>query len=79
MVQLMRKSQARRLSLWINGIYLISADHTGFGDGELPEGADEKVADAQIAIGLDLIARSGIPRDVDQAEAIRMVLADERV
>lgn len=74
-----RKAQARRLALWVNGIYLIGADHTGFGDGELPEGTDGKLIEAQMAIGLDMIARSGIPRDVEQDEAIRMVLANERI
>lgn len=74
----MTKKQARRLALWANGTYLVAADHNGFGDGELPEGADEKVIDAQLAIGLDMIRRSGIPSDVKRPEAIRMVLAGER-
>ena len=75
----MNKAQARRLALWANGTYLVAADHSGFGDDELPEGSDDKVFDAQLAIGLDMIRRSGIPGDVERAEAIRMVLANERV
>lgn len=74
----MRKAQARRLSLWVNGTYLVDADHTGFGDGELPDGADDKLVAAQRAIGLEMIARSGIPSGIERTEAIRMVLAGER-
>lgn len=74
----MTKAQARRLSLWVNGTYMLGADHTGFADGELDDEQMDKVMAAQEAIARDMIARSGIPASIGTAEAIRMVLAGER-
>lgn len=75
----MTRVQARRLALWSNGCYMVSVDHAGFGDGDLDEEQAHKVLAAQLSIGRDMIARSGIPADVERAEAIRMVLRGERV
>ena len=74
----MNKAQARRLALWVNGLYLLGADHSGFADGELDDAQQEKVMASKDAIARDMIARSGVPAHVDTAEAIRMVLAGER-
>lgn len=75
----MRKDQARRLALWVNGTYLLAADHSGLSDGSVGDDDMERVMDAKQAIALDMIGRSGIPAGVDEAEAIRMVTAGERV
>lgn len=75
----MTRAQARRLALWSNGCYMIGVDHAGFGDDDLDEEQSTKVLAAQEAIGRDMIARSGIPADAERAEAVRMVLAGERI
>jgi len=74
----MNKAQARRLALWVNGTYLLGADHTGFGDGQLDDEQSDKVMTAKDAIAIDMIGRSGIPAEAEPDEAIRMVLANER-
>jgi hypothetical protein len=75
----MTRVQARRLALWSNGCYMVAVDHAGFGDDDLDEEQADKVLVAQLSIGRDMIARSGIPADADRAEAIRMVLKGQRV
>lgn len=75
----MRKAQTRRLALWINGQYMLAADHNGVDEG-LVSGDDlERITEAQGQIGHEMIRRSGIPHEATQAEAVRMVLAGERV
>lgn len=74
----MTKAQARRLSLWANGLYLMGADHTGFDDGTLDDEEGAKVMTAQAAIAADMIARSGLPIDLTQREALEWVHANRR-
>lgn len=66
----MNKAAARRLALWINGLYLIRTDTSGFSDDVLDEEASVAISDQILIIGQDMITRSGIPEHVSQAEAV---------
>lgn len=75
----MKKAQARRLALWTNGNYMMAADHSGIEDDLVSDEQHQKILSEQASIGHDMIKRSGIPYNVTQEEALRMVLAGERV
>lgn len=68
----MNARQAKRIALWMNGHYLIAADHYGLDDDQfdrMPEADLERLGKAQRNLGLELIGRSGLdpnihPRDV---------------
>lgn len=74
----MRKAQARRLALWINGQYMLAADHNGVDEGVVSDEDSARITKAQGVIAQEMIQRSGIPMDATQDEAVLMVLAGER-
>ena len=67
------KSEAKRLSLWANGLYIVSADHSGFSDGALTDDEAKMVEEAQTLIGLDMIRKSKIPIDATEKEALDII------
>lgn len=71
----MRKAAARRLALWVNGVYLLSTDTHGFSDDLLEEAEANTIMQAKEEIAMDMISRSGIPEDSTQEDAVR--IADE--
>jgi hypothetical protein len=73
----MNARQAKRIVLWMNGHYLIAADHYGLDDAEVDAMAEvdlERLGSAQRELGLELIRRSGIQTDLPQADLLSTVL-----
>lgn len=69
----MNARQARRMAMWLNGRYLLSADSLGLTDGDVaatPSADIDRLQRAQESLGRDLIERSGIDEDATPAEAI---------
>ena len=72
----MTRADAKRLSLWANGTYLLGTDSTGFSDGLLDEKSAAKIVREQYAIAESLILRSRIPADLTGEEAIAFIQAE---
>jgi len=75
----MNARQAKRVVLWMNGHYLIAADHYGLDDDQvdaMSEADLERLNNAQRDLGLELIRRSGLEPDLDPRDVIVAVLED---
>lgn len=77
----MNARDAKRIVLWMNGHYLIAADHHGLSDGEASSLGDDDLArleSAQIELGQELIRRSGIDGDLDPREILSFLAEGRR-
>lgn len=73
----MNARQARRIVLWLNGHYIMAADHVGLEDDEIDSMSEEdfsRLQEQQHAIGLELIRRSGIDPNIDKSLVIAAAL-----
>lgn len=73
----MNARQAKRIILWMNGQYLIAADHYGLGDEEMESLSEEdmqRLGSAQLALGEELLRRSGMDRRIAPENIVSAVL-----
>jgi hypothetical protein len=73
----MNARQARRIVLWMNGHYMIAADHVGLEDHEIDALSEEdlrRLQEQQCAIGLEMIRRSGIDLHMDKSLVVAAAL-----
>lgn len=73
----MNARQAKRIILWMNGQYLVAADHYGLGDAEMASLSEEDVqrlGSAQLALGEELLRRSGMDRTIAPEDIVTAVL-----
>ena len=73
----MNARQARRIVLWMNGQYLVAADHFGLDDEEMESLSDEdmtRLNEAQRTLGEELLRRSGMDRHIEPADIVSAVL-----
>lgn len=73
----MNARQARRIVQWMNGQYLVAADHFGLGDEEMAPLSDDdmrRLNEAQRDLGEELLRRSGMDRHIETADIVSAVL-----
>jgi hypothetical protein len=69
--------QARRIIMWMNGQYLIAADHYGLSDDEVDTLSEQdltRLGKAQHELGEELLRRSGMGRDIPLDMIVQTVL-----
>ncbi len=75
----MNARQAKRIVLWMNGSYMVAADHYGLSDEDAERLSEEdlrRLNNAQTEIGLEMMRRSGLPEHTTPDNILSLVMGE---